>query len=59
MKIKDFGINLKTVYCPKCKEEMPKTRQSRGLYEILWGGWTCPYCDCKMDKYGNERAKNK
>ena len=53
--INNFGINLKTVNCPKCKEEQPKIRKPRGMKEILWGGFTCKSCGCKMDKYGKER----
>ena len=41
-KKKDFGINLKTVSCPKSWKE------------VLWGGYICNDCDCKMDKYGKE-----
>jgi hypothetical protein len=26
IKLKDFSINLKTVNCPKCKTEQPKTQ---------------------------------
>lgn len=55
IKIKDFGVNLKTVHCPKCKTEQPKNRTPKGWKEILWGGFTCSNCGCKMDKYGEER----
>lgn len=54
IKIKDLGINLKPVYCPKCNTEQPKIRKPKGWNEILWGGYTCSNCDCKMDKYGEE-----
>ena len=47
---KDLVINLKTVTCPK-----PKTKQPKGWKEILWGGYTCNNCSCKMDKYGTKR----
>jgi hypothetical protein len=52
-----WGINLKKVFCPKCKTEQPRLRKPKGLYEVLWGGNTCENCGCKMDKYGNERTK--
>ena len=55
IKIKDFGINLKTVNCPKCNTEQPKIRKPEGWIEILSGGNTCENCGCKMDKYGKER----
>ena len=53
--IKNFSINFKTVNCPKCKEPQPKIRKPQGMNEILWGGWTCKLCGCKMNKYGKER----
>ena len=52
---KDVGINLKTVKCPRCRTEQPKIRFPKGWKEILWGGYTCHNCGCKMDKYGTER----
>jgi len=52
---KDFGINLRTVHCPKCETEQPKIRKPKGWKEILWGGYSCANCGCKMDKYGTER----
>jgi hypothetical protein len=30
-------------------------RVPKGMEETLWGGWTCPNCGCKVDKYGRER----
>ncbi len=50
-----MSINLNTVYCPVCKKQQPKIRKPKGWKEILWGGYTCENCGCKMDKYGKER----
>ncbi len=55
IKLKDFGVNLNTVYCPVCNKQQPKIRKPKGWKEILWGGYTCENCGCKMDKYGKER----
>ena len=55
--IKKWGVNLKTVNCPKCDQEQPKIRKPKGFQEIMWGGSTCSNCGCKMDKYGVEREK--
>ena len=46
------GINLEAVDCPKCGERMPFVRIPDSMFQLLWGGWTCPNCDCKMDKWG-------
>ncbi len=49
-----WGINLSRVFCPKCKEPMPMVRRPRNERQRLWGGWTCPKCECEMNKYGVE-----
>ena len=51
---KDFGINLKKVNCPQCKIEQPVIRKPKGWREILFGGYTCKVCGCKMDKFGEK-----
>jgi prepilin signal peptidase PulO-like enzyme (type II secretory pathway) len=47
-----FGINFHRVLCPNCGTEMPKVRAPRSVTETLWGGFTCPKCGCRMDKWG-------
>lgn len=47
-----YGINLRKVFCPKCREPMPRIRRPKNERQRLWGGWTCPKCGCEMDKYG-------
>jgi ssDNA-binding Zn-finger/Zn-ribbon topoisomerase 1 len=50
-----WGINLDAVDCPDCKERMPnKVRVPDNLHQLMWGGWTCPKCGCRMDKWGKE-----
>jgi hypothetical protein len=46
------GINLQAVDCPSCGERMPFVRMPDSMFQMLWGGWTCPNCGCKMDKWG-------
>jgi len=58
IKVEDFGINFSKVHCPKCGEKQPMVRRPKGWREILFGGWTCNKCGCKMDKYGVELKKN-
>jgi hypothetical protein len=48
----DWGINLEAVHCPKCGGQMPALRVPDGLHQLMWGGWTCPHCGCRMDKWG-------
>jgi len=49
-----WGINLKEVHCPNCDEKMPALRIPKDIHQLMWGGWTCPNCGCKMDKFGNK-----
>ena len=51
-----WGINLGTVVCPKCQTEMPRVRAPASGAEAVWGGYTCPKCGCKMDKWGRQLA---
>jgi predicted RNA-binding Zn-ribbon protein involved in translation (DUF1610 family) len=47
-----WGINLDSVRCPKCGQQMPGIRVPENLHQLLWGGWSCPQCGCRMDKWG-------
>jgi hypothetical protein len=51
-----WGINLDQVNCPRCGIKQPRRRTPRSLHEAMWGGWTCPQCGTKMDKWGKERS---
>lgn len=42
--------------CPRCGTQMPRLRKPDSLQQALWGGWTCPNCGAKLDKYGREIA---
>ena len=52
LKGKKWGINLQSVHCPQCNKQAPKIRTPKNLRQLLWGGWTCSECGCKMDKWG-------
>lgn len=52
-----WGINLETVHCPACKQRMPELRIPNSLHQLMWGGWTCPNCGTRMDKWGKPVAK--
>jgi hypothetical protein len=47
-----MDINLERVHCPGCDAQMPAIRVPKGWHELMWGGWTCPICGCRMDKWG-------
>ena len=47
-----WGINLKLVQCPSCATPMSARRQPMFRSQMLFGGWVCPHCGTKMDKWG-------
>src|SRR4051812_7482887 len=47
-----WGINLYGVVCPDCGVEMSRVRMPNSAKQVLWGGHTCPNCQCEMDKWG-------
>jgi hypothetical protein len=49
-----WGINLRRVHCPRCGTPLPMIRRPASPQEAMWGGWTCPKCGCKVDKWGRE-----
>ncbi len=51
-----FGIGKLRAKCPRCATPLNAVRKPSSMDEALWGGWTCPNCGCKVDRYGKERA---
>jgi transposase-like protein len=51
-----FGFGKLKAKCPRCASPLPMIRKPSSKGEAMWGGWTCPSCGCKVDKYGRERA---
>jgi hypothetical protein len=51
-----WGIGRLRTSCPRCGTALPVIRKPASEEEMLWGGWTCPNCGCKVDKYGKERT---
>lgn len=52
-----WGIgSLSAHNCPRCGTRLPMIRKPASSEQMLWGGWTCPNCGCKVDKYGREIA---
>jgi hypothetical protein len=49
-----WGINLGTVYCPRCNTPFPKVRTPQSSRQALWGGGTCSNCGVEVDKWGRE-----
>lgn len=61
MKIVDgskWGANLENVQCPQCETKLPAIRPPGNMEQFLWGGWTCPECGCKVDKWGKPVAES-
>lgn len=48
----NWGINLRRVACPGCGAEMGRVRMPNSGKQAMWGGYTCPTCQCEMDKWG-------
>jgi hypothetical protein len=51
-----LGINLKSVHCPSCDTPMSARRVPSSRSHRLFGGWTCPHCGTKMDKWGRSEG---
>ena len=51
-----WGLGPLRANCPRCGTKLPMIRKPTSADEALWGGWTCPNCGAKVDKYGKERA---
>jgi hypothetical protein len=49
-----WGINLKSVKCPRCGKPTPQIRTPTSLRQAAWGGFTCSQCSCEIDKWGKE-----
>jgi transposase len=47
-------LNFRTVLCPKCGRTMPFLRLPRSLRQLLFGGWTCRSCGCRMNRWGEK-----
>ena len=48
-----WGIGSLSPACPRCGTSMPAIRRPASIAEAMWGGWTCPKCGCKVDKFGH------
>ncbi|MDF2455404.1 MAG: hypothetical protein K0R51_1397 [Cytophagaceae bacterium] len=46
-------INLRPK-CPKCGIQQPLFRVPQDWRQLLFGGWTCKKCGCRMDRKGNK-----
>jgi predicted RNA-binding Zn-ribbon protein involved in translation (DUF1610 family) len=52
----NWGINFHRVACPDCGVEMSRVRMPNSGKQAMWGGYTCPNCQCEMDKWGRRIA---
>jgi hypothetical protein len=51
-----WGINVRRVQCPNCEQVMGRVRMPTSGREAIWGGYTCPTCECELDKWGRRTA---
>jgi hypothetical protein len=51
-----WGLGTLRANCPRCGTPLPVIRKPASLEQAAWGGWTCPKCGCKVDKFGKEQA---
>ncbi len=54
-----WGINLDEVKCPECGSKQPALRIPKNVEQLVFGGWSCENCSCKMDKHGNKIVEEK
>jgi hypothetical protein len=47
-----LGITLRPVRCPNCVTPISARRRPMFRSPMLLGGWMCPHCGTKMDKWG-------
>jgi hypothetical protein len=52
-----WGFGTLRAVCPRCGTPLPMIRMPASREEVLWGGWTCQHCGCKVDKHGHERPQ--
>ncbi len=45
-------LAMSNVECPECGSPRPVIRRPANLRQALWGGWTCPSCQCEFDTWG-------
>ena len=50
----NWGINMRRVACPECGIKMRRLRMPNSRTQAMWGGHTCPNCQCEMDKWGRK-----
>ena len=41
-------------HCPKCGHYLPELDNDESSKHVPIGGYTCPYCKCRVDESGNE-----
>ena len=54
-----WDINLDKVECPECGAKQPMLKIPENLKQLMFGGWNCEKCSCKMDKHGNKKEEEK
>ena len=48
---------LRQLRCPDCGQALMNQKPGkRTVQQALMGGWTCPSCDCDVDRHANKRG---
>ncbi len=51
-----LGIGIFRVRCPACKTPQSMFRKPESMHDLLFGGYHCKHCGCRIDKYGRPRT---
>ena len=43
---------MSRLMCSECERPVPTVRRPANFRQAIWGGWTCPHCDCEFDRFG-------
>ena len=52
------SIQLGAVQCPCCSTPMPALELPTEVHQLMWGGFTCPTCHTRLDKWGEPVPDN-
>lgn len=56
IRVRRLNRQLRQIPCPQCGQALGNAKpRKRTLEQVVWGGFTCPACDCDVDRKGNER----
>jgi hypothetical protein len=51
-----WSISIGRTRCSECDTPKPVICFPKSLHELIWRGWTCRNCGCRLDKWGQARS---